>query len=128
MAGFQKGPVKLHGCPSHGIALTPDEREIWLCDAANRRVHVFDLTVSPPKQTHSIEVRRAVLAGDQSRRPSGLSIDRRSDRCASKKILGALQDENGQEVHSEKMLEIHFRSGMPVEVGDQFAVGREPIQ
>jgi hypothetical protein len=30
--GFQKGPVKRHGCPSHGIGLTPDEREIWLSD------------------------------------------------------------------------------------------------
>jgi hypothetical protein len=27
VAGFEKGPVKRHGCPSHGIALTPDERE-----------------------------------------------------------------------------------------------------
>src|SRR5262249_55317897 len=24
--GFEKGPVKRHGCPSHGIGLTPDER------------------------------------------------------------------------------------------------------
>ncbi len=129
VAGFQKGPVKLHGCPSHGIALTPDEQEIWLCDAANRRVHVFDLTVSPPKQTHSIEVREEPcwlvisLDGRLVYPSTGEVIDARS-----KKILGALQDENGQEVHSEKMLEIHFRAGMPVEVGDQFAVGREPMQ
>src|SRR4051812_17061372 len=27
--GYQKGEVKRHGCPSHGIALTPDERELW---------------------------------------------------------------------------------------------------
>ena len=26
VAGYQKGTVKRHGCPSHGIALTPDER------------------------------------------------------------------------------------------------------
>ena len=25
--GFQKGPIKRHGCPSHGIGLTPDEKE-----------------------------------------------------------------------------------------------------
>src|SRR6185436_2094156 len=30
VAGFQKGPVKRHGCPSHGIGLTPDEKEIWV--------------------------------------------------------------------------------------------------
>ena len=27
MQGFAKGPVKRHGCPSHGIGLTPDEKE-----------------------------------------------------------------------------------------------------
>ncbi len=32
--GFQKGPVKRHGCPSHGIGLTPDEKELWLTDGA----------------------------------------------------------------------------------------------
>ena len=24
VSGFEKGPTKRHGCPSHGIALTPD--------------------------------------------------------------------------------------------------------
>ena len=125
VAGFQKGPVKLHGCPSHGIALTPDEKEIWLCDAANRRLHVFDLTASPPKQIQSIEVREEPcwlvisLDGRLVYPSTGEVIDART-----KKILGALQDESGSEVHSEKMLEIHFRAGVPVEVGDQFALGR----
>src|SRR5262245_12950661 len=48
--GFATGPVKRHGCPSHGIGLTPDETEIWIADAHNSRVHVFDATQSPPKQ------------------------------------------------------------------------------
>lgn len=26
--GFERGPVKRHGCPSHGIGLTPDEKEV----------------------------------------------------------------------------------------------------
>src|SRR5262249_21724300 len=50
VTGFNKGPVKRHGCPSHGIALTPDEKEVWVCDAANQRLHVFDATVMPPQQ------------------------------------------------------------------------------
>jgi len=55
--GFKQGPVKRHGCPSHGIALTPDERELWVVDGANNHVHVFDNTVMPPKQIKSIKVR-----------------------------------------------------------------------
>src|SRR5207247_3367968 len=54
---YVRGPVKRHGCPSHGIGLTPDEKEIWLCDAANSRVHVFDASVMPPRQTASIKLR-----------------------------------------------------------------------
>ncbi len=57
VAGFEKGPVKRHGCPSHGIGLTPDEKELWIADAHNRRLHLFDNAVMPPKQVASIEVR-----------------------------------------------------------------------
>src|ERR1041385_6519308 len=57
VAGFQKGKVKRHGCPSHGIGMTPDEKELWVCDAFNRRMHIFDATVMPPKQVTSIPLR-----------------------------------------------------------------------
>ena len=40
--GFKTGPVKRHGCPSHGIALMLDEKELWLADGANNAIHVFD--------------------------------------------------------------------------------------
>ena len=33
-----------HGCPSHGIALTPDESEIWVVDNINYGVLVYDNT------------------------------------------------------------------------------------
>ena len=32
VTGFENGPVKRHGCPSHGVGLTPDEKELWLSD------------------------------------------------------------------------------------------------
>lgn len=51
---FEKGKVKRHGCPSHGIGLTPDEREVWVVDAFNERVHVFDNTAMPPRYVSSI--------------------------------------------------------------------------
>jgi len=57
VSGFATGPVKRHSCPSHGIGLTPDEKELWICDAHNSRMHVFDATVMPPRQVASIEVR-----------------------------------------------------------------------
>ena len=92
--GFKKGPVKRHGCPSHGIGLTPDEKEIWVCDAANSRVHVFDATVMPPKQIASIKLREQPgwvtfsLDGRYAYPSTGDVID-----AETKKVLTGLQDE-----------------------------------
>jgi len=56
--GYQKkDTIKRHGCPSHGIGLTLDETELWISDASNSRMHVFDATVMPPKLKTSIALR-----------------------------------------------------------------------
>ncbi len=113
--GFQKGPVKRHGCPSHGIGLTPDERELWLCDSANQRLHIFDATVMPPKQIASIRLRDEPgwvtfsLDGRYAYPSTGEVIE-----TGSRKIVAGLKDETGADVQSEKLLEIDFRDGQPV--------------
>jgi sugar lactone lactonase YvrE len=123
--GYKKGMIKRHGCPSHGIGLTPDEKEVWVVDAANQKVHVFDNTVMPPKQTVSIGVREQPgwvtfsLDGKYGYPSTGEVID-----VASKKIVTALKDEKGREVHSEKMVEVHWKGGKIIKTGDQFGVGR----
>jgi hypothetical protein len=125
VAGFQKGPVKRHGCPSHGVGLTPDEKEIWLCDGFNERVHVFDNTVTPPKQIASVKLREQPgwvtfsIDGKFAYPSTGEVID-----VKTKKIVATLSDETGRKVHSEKLLEIVFANGKPVRAGDQFGLGR----
>jgi DNA-binding beta-propeller fold protein YncE len=122
---FQKGPTKRHGCPSHGIGLTPDEKEIWLTDAANSRMHVFDATVMPPKQLASIELRDQPgwitfsLDGRYAYPSTGDVIE-----VTSRKIVAGLMDEKGTSVQSEKMVEVHFKDGQPARTGDQFGLGR----
>ena len=124
--GFQKGPVKRHGCPSHGVGLTPDEKEVWVTDAANSRMHVFDNTVMPPQQVASIELRDQPgwitfsLDGRYAYPSTGDVID-----VKTRKIVAHLTDETGAAVQSEKMVEIHFADGKPVRNGDQFGVGRK---
>ncbi len=123
--GFEKGPTKRHGCPSHGVGLTPDEKELWLTDAANSRLHIFDATVMPPKQLESIELR------DQ---PGWItfSIDGRFAypstgdviEVKTRKIVALLTDEENRAVQSEKMIEVDWRGERVVRVGDQFGVGR----
>lgn len=34
---------------SHGIALSPDETEVWVVDGLNKRIHVFDVTGLPAR-------------------------------------------------------------------------------
>ena len=124
--GFSKGKVKRHGCPSHGIGLTPDEREVWVSDGANARLHVFDATVMPPKQLTSIALREQPgwvtfsIDGSLGYASTGEVID-----VATHKIVARLTDEEGREVHSEKMLEIDFIDEKPIRAGDQFGIGRD---
>lgn len=125
LQGFQKGAVKRHGCPSHGIGLTPDEKELWVTDATNRRMHVFDATTLPPKQFLCIEVRDEPgwitfsLNGKFAYPSTGDIID-----VSTHRIVAGLKDEVGGIVQSEKMLEIDFREAEPVRNGDQFGIGR----
>jgi DNA-binding beta-propeller fold protein YncE len=126
VTGFQKGPTKRHGCPSHGIALTPDEKELWLDDSANSSIHIFDATVMPPKQKMSIKLRDQPgwitfsIDGRFAFPSTGDVID-----TGAKRIVAALQDETGQPVQSGKLLEVDFADGKPVHAGDQFGIGRK---
>jgi hypothetical protein len=123
--GVPRGPVKRHGCPSHGIGLTPDEREIWVSDGHNSQMHIFDATQMPPRQVASIGLREQPgwvtfsVDGRYAYPSTGEVVE-----VATRQIVARLTDEQGREVHSEKMLEVHFQGLDPVRVGDQFGLGR----
>lgn len=126
VSGFKKGAVKRHGCPSHGVGYTPDEKELWVCDAANSHMHIFDATVMPPKQVASVKLREqpgwiTFSRDGRFAYPSTLDIIDTKTR----KIIKSLMDEEGREAHSEKVIEIVFVDGVPVIVGDQFGAGRK---
>jgi DNA-binding beta-propeller fold protein YncE len=126
VTGVKAGPTKRHGCPSHGVGLTPDEKEVWVCDAHNSMLHVFDATGMPPRQIASIKQREQpgwVTFGTDGRyaySSTGEVIDTKT-----KKIAVGLRDEKGREVHSEKVVELIFADGRLIAAGDQFGVGRK---
>lgn len=122
--GWNAGPVRRHGNPSHGIGLTPDEKELWLADGHNMRVHVFSAT-APYQQLTTIPVQDMPgwitfsIDGKYVYPSSGEVID-----IKTRKIITTLQDEFHNNVASEKMLEIDFENGKPTRAADQFGVGK----
>ena len=125
VTGYEKGPVKRHGCPSHGVGLTPDEKELWLSDGPNSRLHIFDATVMPPRQVATIELRDQPgwvtfsLDGRYAYPSTGEIID-----TTTRQIVATLTDEKGGQVQSEKVVEVVMAGGRPTGTGDQFGIGR----
>jgi hypothetical protein len=79
----------------------------------------------PPKQVARIKLREQPgwvtfsLDGRHAWLSTGEVIDGKT-----RKVVAALADEKGREAHSEYMVEVHFKDGVPVRVGDQFGGGR----
>ena len=134
-AGFELADVKTGGPPTaisfasgyggHGIAWTPDEREVWVNDGGLPMVHVFNMQTSPPAEsrtvpisnvshwlTFSIDGRFAYVAGRKGSTDVTDVVD-----AASYERVGSLHP-------SEDLLEIDFADGAPVAVGNQFGIGR----
>lgn len=126
VTGYEKGAVKRHGCPSHGIALSPDETELWLSDGHNSALHVFDMTAARPKQIATIKVRDQPgwitwsLDGRQVWPSTGEIVD-----AKTKMIVATLTDEEHRMVQSEKVVEVVFDGNKVVRTGDQFGMGRK---
>lgn len=121
--GWEKGDVRRHGNPSHGIGLTPDEKELWVSDGHNMRMHVFS-AVAPYQQLTTIPLQDMPgwvtfsMDGKYAYPSSGEVID-----VKTRKILLTLQDEFYNNVSSEKMVEVHIDGNKVVKAGDQFGLG-----
>ncbi|HYV25993.1 MAG TPA: hypothetical protein VFA77_00535 [Candidatus Eisenbacteria bacterium] len=111
---------------THGAGLTPDESELWISDQEGKKLFVFDATQMPPKPKGQIEL----TAGGHGW--VTFSVDGRFAWChtpdvidaRAKKIIATLKDENGKRVAGSKFIEVHFRNGKVVRMGDQFGLGR----
>jgi hypothetical protein len=118
-----------HACPSHGIALLDQERELWLVDGLNDLVHVFDNTLMPPVEVSNFKTHGGAywitpsVDGKLAYLSSGDVVD-----VKTKEIVAQLKDEYGRVMHSEKLLDMVFQDGKLVQVSNQFANGFGPYQ
>jgi DNA-binding beta-propeller fold protein YncE len=122
--GWDKGPVRRHGNFSHGIALSPDEKEVWVSDGHNMRLHIFG--AHPPYQQYT------TIALDDMPGWILFSMDGQYAYPSSGEVIHAktreklylLKDENYNTVSSEKMIELFMKDGKIDKAGDQFGIGR----
>ena len=123
--GWDKGPVRRHGNPSHGIGLTPDEKEVWVCDGHNMRMHIFQ-AYPPYQQLTTIALDDMPgwitfsMDGKYAYPSSGEVIDTKT-----REVITILKDDNYNTVSSEKMVEIFMQDGKVDKAGDQFGLGRQ---
>ena len=99
--------LEQYECPSHGIAFTRDEKELWLADGVGNRLRIFDATTYPPVRTNprSTLTRqpRSITFSHDGRfayASTGDVID-----VATRRIVAVLKDEEGRVVQSERMIE-----------------------
>ncbi len=117
-----------HGAPQHGLAMTPDESEIWSPDDINNMVWVYDNTGEWPvlEKDKSFKTEHAVgwitmgLDAKVAFMSSGEVVDVKTHT-----VIGHLKDEYGHLIHSEKFLEMAFDpNGHLIRTVNQFSIGQ----
>ena len=112
---------------THGAALTPDEKELWISDQEGRKLFIFDATQMPPTPKGHVELSQGghgwvafSLDGRYawSHTPDVFDVK-------TKKVVATLRDEDGTPVSGSKYFEVHFRDGKVVAMGNEFGLGRK---
>jgi hypothetical protein len=120
------GPEKI-AHRTHGSALTPDEKELWISDQVGKKLFIFDATKMPPTQTGQVELSQGghgwvtfSLDGKYAWTHTPDVFD-----AKTRQLVATLKDERGTPVSGSKYFEVHFRDGKVVRVGSEFGLGRK---
>jgi len=111
---------------THGAALTPDEKELWISDQKGKQLFIFDATKMPPKQKGHVELSQGGhgwVAFSLDGRYAWTHTPDVFD-AKTKELVATLRDEHGNPVSGSKFIEIHFRDGKVVAMGNEFGLGR----
>ncbi len=111
---------------THGAALTPDGRELWISDQDGKKLFVFDSTQMPPAPKGHVGL--SVTGHGWV----NFSLDGHYAWChtpdvfdaRTKRQIGILRDGNGKPVGSSKLIEVQFRHGKVVRMSSEFGLGR----
>jgi DNA-binding beta-propeller fold protein YncE len=124
--------------PSHGVSLSPDEKELYVIDSQCSYVHIFDVRgvpTSPPKQVVDIKLAHSLSGSEQgcgydclkdgwlqhSVNGSFVFVGDSGDviDTATRKLVGFLPSL----ANTRKMLEIDWQNGVPVATSERQGLG-----
>ncbi len=124
--------------PSHGISLSPDEKELYVLDWANSYVHVFDVShvpASPPRQVADIKLTRSMQHNESPCAydclADGWLQHSRDGRFVYVGDEGDVIDSASRQVvanldplyNTRKMLEIDWQNGVPISTTSRQGMG-----
>jgi hypothetical protein len=112
---------------THGVALTPDETELWISDQVGKKLFIFDATQMPPTAKGHVDLSTGGHGW------VNFSLDGSFAWChtpdvfdaRTKKQVATLRDETGKPVGSSKLIEVHMRGGKVVHMSSEFGLGRK---
>ncbi len=137
--GFAWNPNKFSpSAPSHGISLSPDERQVWVMDAPNGYVHVFDVSHVPERRPRLIANIRLAhpLTGEES--PCAYDCARDGWLQHSRDGRVVYVGDSGDVINTRtfrvvaylptlrntrKMLEIDWQNGVPISTTSRQGLG-----
>jgi len=112
---------------THGAGLTPDGKELWISDQEGKKLFIFDASRMPPVPKGHVDLSQGghgwicfSLDGAHAWSHTPDVFDART-----KKLSATPKDEKGVPVSSSKFIEIHFRDGKVVRMGNEFGLHRE---
>jgi hypothetical protein len=115
---------------THGVALTPDEKELWISDQVGKKLFIFDATKMPPTLKGHVDLSQGGHGWVTFSLDGRYALTHTPDvfDAHTKKLVATLRDETGKPVSSSKFIEIHFRDGKVVEMGNEFGLGRKTTE
>jgi DNA-binding beta-propeller fold protein YncE len=106
--------------PSHGVAFTPDEREVWVADAPHKALHVFDVTGLPGQKP----VKKATIRLGRAPQWITFSLDGRFAYSSTGDVFDAATRKRVASIAaSARLLEVDVQGSDVVRVASRHGLG-----
>ena len=112
---------------THGAGLTPDESELWISDQKGEKLFIFDATTMPPTPKGQLELTQGGHGWVAFSIDGKYAWSHTPDifDVKTKKKVAMFRGPDGEPVSGSKYIEIHFKNGKVVAMGNEFGLGRK---